>query len=77
MLGEIFTYEIEAMGNFLDVTILQGNTVLAEQKIDMTNSGYDVDNDFMYFKAGVYHVNDSAHEDEFAQITIYELDNTH
>lgn len=77
MLGEIFTYEIEATGNFLDVTILQGNMVLAEQEIDMTGSGYDVADDFMYFKAGVYHVNDSAHEDEFAQITIYELENTH
>ena len=77
MLGEVFTYEIVARGNFLDVTILQGETVIAEQTIDMTNSGYDVTNDFMYFKAGVYHVNDSANADEFAQITIYELDNSH
>lgn len=77
MLGEIFTYEIEATGNSLDVTILQGNTILAEQEIDMTNSGYDVVDDFMYFKAGVYHVNDEADPEEFAQITIYELENTH
>ena len=77
MLGEIFTYEIEAKGNSLDVTILQGNTILAEQEIDMTDSGYDVVDDFMYFKAGVYHVNDEADPEEFAQITIYELENTH
>ena len=77
MLGEIFTYEIVARGNFLDVTILQGETVIAEQTIDMTDSGYDVTDDFMYFKAGVYHVNDMADPEEFAQITIYELENSH
>ena len=77
MLGEIFTYEIVARGNFLDVTILQGETVIAEQTIDMTDSGYDVTDDFMYFKAGVYHVNDMADPEEFAQITIHELENSH
>jgi len=43
----------------------------------MTNSGYDVSDDFMYFKAGAYHVNNSGDPEEFAQVTIYELQNGH
>ncbi len=77
LLDEPFTYEIVARGNFLDVIISQDGTVLAEQEIDMTNSGYDVEDDFMYFKAGVYHVNNTADTDEFAQVTLYELKNAH
>jgi len=77
LLDEVFTYEIIARGNFLDVLILQDDTLLAEQTIDMTESGYDVSDDFMYFKAGVYHVNDMADPEEFAQITLYELQNSH
>lgn len=77
LLNEVFTYEIIARGNFLDVIISQNGAVLAEQTIDMTNSGYDVSDDFMYFKAGAYHVNNSGDPEEFAQVTIYELQNGH
>ena len=77
LLGEIFTYEIIARGNFLDIIILQDDVVLAEQTIDMTNSGYDVDDDFMYFKAGNYHVNNTAEPEEYSEVTIYELRNSH
>jgi len=77
LLNEVFTYEIIARGNFLDVLILQNETLIAEQTIDMTESGYDVSDDFMYFKAGAYHVNNSANPEEFAQVTIYELKNSH
>jgi len=49
LLNEVFTYEIIARGNFLDVLILQNEN----------------------------HVNDSANPEEFAQITIYELKNSH
>jgi len=31
----------------------------------------------MYFKAGVYHVNNTADPSEFAEATIYELENSH
>lgn len=77
LLDEIFTYEIITRGNLLDVIISQNGQVRGEQTIDMTNSDYDVDDDFMYFKAGAYHVNNSADEDEYAQVTIYELENSH
>ena len=77
LLGEIFTYEIVARGNFLDIIISQNNEIMAEQTIDMTQSGYDVEDDFMYFKAGAYHVNNTADPEEFAQVTIYEIRNSH
>ena len=77
MLGEIFTYQIIARGNFIDVIITQDGEVLGELTIDQTESGYDIDTDFMYFKAGNYHVNNTADVDEYAELTIYELQNMH
>lgn len=77
LLGETFTYKIEVTGNNLKTTIIKANGEVFVQNIDMTNSGYDIENDFMYFKVGVYHVNDMANEGEAAQITVYELENKH
>ncbi len=77
-LNERFTYEIIADGNFLTVNIYDdmGN-IVGFTDIDMSASGYDVLNDFMYFKVGAYHVNNTADPAEIAQVTIYELTNTH
>lgn len=77
LLGETFTYNIKTTGNTLAVTVTKANNQVFTQTIDMTNSGYDVETDFMYFKVGVYHVNNSADASEFAQITVYELENKH
>ncbi len=77
VLGEVFTYNINAVGNSLDVTITKSNGDIFTSNIDMTNSGYDVEDDFMYFKVGVYHVNDEADEGEFAQVTLYQIENKH
>lgn len=76
-LGEIFTYEIETRGNNLHVSISQDGVVRAEQIIDMSNSGYDVDKDYMYFKAGAYNQNATGDADDFVQATFYELDTSH
>ena len=76
-LGEKFSYEIAARGNLLDVTISQDGEIKAEQTIDMSSSGYDVANDFMYFKAGVYNQNDTGEADDFVQATFYELEASH
>lgn len=77
-LDEVFTYEIEATGNLLTVSIFNNSgTRIGLTDIDMSSSGYDVENDYMYFKAGVYHVNNSADADEWVQVTIYELENSH
>ncbi len=76
-LGERFTYEIETKGNILHVSISQDGQLRAEQTIDMTDSGYDVANDYMYFKAGVYNQNDTGEPDDFVQATFYELEAKH
>jgi len=77
LLGEIFTYEITARGNFIDVAIIQNGEIVGQTTIDQSRSGYDIAADYMYFKAGVYHVNDTADPSEFAEATIYELENSH
>lgn len=76
-LGEKFSYEIEARGNLLHVSISKNGELQAEQTIDMSDSGYDVYDDYMYFKAGVYNQNDTGEADDFAQATFYELEASH
>lgn len=77
LLGELFTYEIIARGNFIDVVITQEGEEIGRTTIDQTESGYDIANDYMYFKAGNYHVNNTADVDEYAEVTLYELENSH
>lgn len=76
-LDEKFSYEIETRGNILHVTISKDGELQAEQTIDMSDSGYDVEKDYMYFKAGVYNQNDTGEADDFAQATFYELQASH
>ena len=77
LLGEIFTYEIRAIGNTIEVDIIQDGQVVGSTSIDQSNSGYDIAADYMYFKAGNYHVNNTADPSEYAEVTIYELENSH
>lgn len=76
-LDEKFSYEINAKGNQLTVTISQAGAIRAQKTIDMSESGYDVANDYMYFKAGVYNQNKSGDPDDYVQATFYELENRH
>ncbi len=76
-LDEKFSYEIKAVGNLLTVTISQDGKTRAQQTIDMSTSGYDVANDYMYFKAGVYNQNKTGQPEDFVQATFYELENSH
>ncbi len=76
-LNEKFSYEIKAEGHSLTVTISQGGKVRAQKTIDMSASGYDVANDYMYFKAGVYNQNKSGDPEDYVQATFYELENSH
>jgi hypothetical protein len=76
-LDEKFSYEINATGNLLTVTISQADNALAQEVIDLSQSGYDVANDYMYFKAGVYNQNRSGDPDDYVQATFYELENIH
>ena len=76
-LNEKFSYEIAASGNELRVTISKQGAVLGRTTIDMTGSGYDVEDDYMYFKAGVYTQNDSGDPQDYDQATFYALENLH
>lgn len=76
-LDETFSYVIDVKGNSMDVEVLQNGALIAETTIDMSESGYDVLNDFMYFKAGAYHVNNDAAANEAVQVTLYQLENNH
>ena len=76
-LDEKFSYDITAAGNDLYVKIFSDGEIRAETHVDMSDSGYDVENDFMYFKAGAYNQNDTGEPDDYAQVTFYELEATH
>lgn len=76
-LNEKFSYRIDAQGNSLFVTISKDNTVIAETTIDMENSGYDVADDYMYFKAGVYNQNKTGEPDDYVKATFYRLRASH
>ena len=67
-LGEIFSYEIIAEGSEIEVVLRRGDfdgSVISRQSFDMDelDSGYDRDDEWMYFKAGAYTQNNVAVED--------------
>jgi poly(beta-D-mannuronate) lyase len=82
-LDELWSYEILAQGNQLQVTIRRGDlygAVIGTANIDMSASGYDIAQEFMYFKAGAYNQNntsDGGLADDFSQVTFYQLEASH
>jgi len=76
-LGEAFSYEIDVKGNTLRVTIRRPGRAPVSASIDMSDSGYAVAGEFMYFKAGAYNQNDSGDDDDYVQATFYALDHAH
>jgi len=77
-LNEKFSYKIDAKGYYIYVTIYnEAKDIIAETTIDMTDSGYDVFDDYMYFKAGVYNQNKSGRPNDYVQATFYKLDVSH
>ena len=76
-LNEKFTYEIEVMCNDMWVTISRKGKKDVYKHIDMSESGYDIGGQYQYFKIGLYHANNSGHNDDYAQATFYNLEVTH
>ena len=83
-LDETFSYNITIDGDSMDVTISQNGKELATKPVDMSGSGYDDEENYMYFKAGIYlqDCDDEVEEcdsktSDYAQATFYELSNTH
>lgn len=76
-LGEKFSYEIRVSGNTLTATIFRLDGSSVSKTIDMTASGYNVEGQYMYFKAGVYNQNNTGDADDYVQATFYEVINKH
>lgn len=87
-LDETFSYEIAVRGEARDgeihpmlhvsITRDDGSRIEAEP-YDMSESGYSVADDFMYFKAGAYSQNNTSDQPErdFDQVTFFDLDIEH
>lgn len=76
-LDEKFSYAIDAKGHQLRVSIFQEGSLRAKHSFDLTDSGYGVAKEYMYFKAGVYNQNNSGDPQDYVQATFYQLDNQH
>ncbi|XMO87543.1 polysaccharide lyase family 7 protein [Algibacter sp. AS12] len=76
-LNEKFSYTIKVVGDSLTVTIMREGKDDVIKTVDMTNSGFNVGGQYMYFKAGVYNQNNSGDGDDYAQATFYALEKSH
>ena len=76
-LDEKFSYHINVNVNLLTVTISREGKSDVVANYDMSDSLFDQDGQYHYFKVGVYHVNNSSDPEEYAQATFYEIKNSH
>ena len=80
-LGELFSYKISVEKDLLVVTLIREGKPDVVATYDMTGSQYEDPEQYMYFKVGVYHVNNtsdpSSDTGQFAQATFYEIRNSH
>lgn len=76
-LNEKFGYTIIVVGDSLTLSIIREGKNDVVKTVNMVNSGFNVGGQYMYFKAGVYHLNNSGDADDFAQATFYALEKTH
>ncbi|MEO0424234.1 MAG: polysaccharide lyase family 7 protein [Pseudomonadota bacterium] len=81
-LDELFSYEVVQRGALIDVLVRRGDLtgpIIGHNVVDMQaqGSGYDVPEEWMYFKAGAYTQNSTGDGADFDQVTFYHLENTH
>jgi poly(beta-D-mannuronate) lyase len=85
-LGEVFSYEIDVVGDTMTVSIIRDGKDTITEIIDMSDSGYDgyyedsdgeIKEDYMYFKVGAYNQNNTGDDDDYVQVTFYSLEHTH
>ena len=87
-LDEVFSYQISTKGvvegdkiiPYLTVKIIkEDGTEINAKPFDMSASGFSVDDEFMFFKAGAYTGNNSSPypERDFDMVTFYKLDYEH
>lgn len=76
-LNEKFSYSIVAAGHALEVSLYKQDVVIARKRIDISQSGYDSADEYLYFKAGVYNQNKTGDADDYVQATFYTIRNLH
>lgn len=76
-LNEKFSYKISVEDTVLHVTLLREGKENLHQSYDMSESGYNKSNQYMYFKAGVYNQNNGGKPKDYVQATFYYLNNIH
>ncbi len=76
-LNEKFTYEVIVAGNIMSVKIIRPGKPDKQKVISMSNSGYSVEGEYMYFKAGVYNQNKTGRPNDYTQATFYNIENRH
>jgi hypothetical protein len=76
-LNEKFSYHISVNVNLLTVTLSREGKTNVVAHYDMSESLYDQDGQYHYFKVGVYNVNNSSNAEEFVQATFYDIKNSH
>ncbi|GAC15343.1 polysaccharide lyase family 7 protein [Aliiglaciecola lipolytica] len=76
-LNEKFSYKISVENDVLIVTVIREGKPNITKSYDMSESGYNKNNQYMYFKAGVYNQNNGGEPKDYVQATFYHLDNQH
>ncbi|WP_420862672.1 polysaccharide lyase family 7 protein [Algirhabdus cladophorae] len=87
-LDEVFSYVIEVKGKpegdaiipMLHLQIIRDDgSVVEAEPFDMRDSGFSVENEFMFFKAGAYTGNNTSPQPEtdFDKVIFYALDHSH
>ncbi|MBQ4830796.1 polysaccharide lyase family 7 protein [Alteromonas sp. MMG017] len=76
-LNEKFSYKITVQNDILFVTLIREGKSNLTKSFDMSKSGYNKNNQYMYFKAGVYNQNNSGSDKDYVQATFYHLENQH
>ena len=61
----------------VEIVTVDQNSISNPLRLNMTGSGYDRADEWMYFRAGSYSQNNTANSDDFDQVTIYSINNTH
>jgi len=76
-LGEVFSYNVKVAGDDMWVTLIREGKKDIEIHVDMSESNYNQLGEYMYFKAGLYHLNNTGAKKDYAQVTFYELNAAH
>lgn len=81
-LDELFSYQIINDGAEIEIIVFRGDLDGEEIgrtsfNMDSLDSGYDREDEWMYFKAGAYTQNNRGDDDDGDIITFYHLSNTH